>query len=116
LKELEKYPSQIGIDFTSNTQDTADISWAEALVAKIGDLDDQDTAEGTQCLPNNGGARGDNACSQKNDNFEDFSLRLNHEYKVGSEVKVELKEEIKRGSSVMLAIADYGHYGANRGG
>ncbi|WP_353286701.1 type IV secretion system protein [Wolbachia endosymbiont (group A) of Anthophora plumipes] len=110
---------QINIDFTINTKE--DISWAEALVAKIGDLDNQGTAvakigdldnqgtaKGMQCLPDNEvGARKDNVCSQISDNFKDFSLKLNHDYPIGS---------VTPGSSVMLAIADYGHYGANRGG
>lgn len=53
-----------------------DKSWAEALVAKIGDLDDQDTAKGIQCLPKKEGAKGDNMCSQigNNNKYEDFSL------------------------------------------
>ncbi|WP_341821875.1 type IV secretion system protein [Wolbachia endosymbiont (group A) of Ischnus inquisitorius] len=86
-----------------------DKSWAEALVAKIGDLGDQDTDKGMQCLPDNEvGARKDNVCSQISDNFEDFSLKLNSDYAVN--------DNVKYGSSVMLAIADYGDYGANRGG
>ncbi|WP_341816663.1 type IV secretion system protein [Wolbachia endosymbiont (group A) of Agelastica alni] len=108
LKKIEENkgdPKQINVDFTSNTE--KDISWAEALVAKIGDLDDQDTAKGTQCLPKEKGAKGDNVCSQIKDKFGDFSLRLNHDYPIGS---------VTLGSSVMLAIADYGHYEANRGG
>ncbi|MGL9717179.1 MAG: type IV secretion system protein [Wolbachia sp.] len=90
-------------------------SWAEALVAKISDPGDasipegkredmKGTAKGTQCLPEEKGARGDNVCSQITGDFKDFSLELNHDYEVG---KV---------GNVMLAIADYGHYGANRGG
>ncbi|WP_341818546.1 type IV secretion system protein [Wolbachia endosymbiont (group B) of Ennomos erosarius] len=108
LKRIEENkggPMQINVDFTSNTKQ--DISWAEALVAKIGDLGDQDTAQGTQCLPKKKGAKGDNVCSQIKDKFGDFSLRLNHDYPIGS---------VTLGSSVMLAIADYGHYEANRGG
>lgn len=109
LKKIEENkgdPKQINVDFTSNTE--KDISWAEALVAKIGDLDDQDTAKGMQCLPDNEvGARKDNVCSQISDNFEDFSLKLNSDYTV---------KNVTSGSSVMLAIADYGHYKANRGG
>ncbi|MBC6685874.1 type IV secretion system protein [Wolbachia pipientis] len=86
-----------------------DKSWAEALVAKIGDLDDQDTAKGIQCLPDNEiGPRRGNVCSKISDNFEDFSLKLNSDYAVN--------DNVKYGSSVMLAIADYGHYKANRGG
>ncbi|WP_341823470.1 type IV secretion system protein [Wolbachia endosymbiont (group A) of Agelastica alni] len=109
LKKIEENkgdPKQINVDFTSNTE--KDISWAEALIAKIGDLDDQDTAKGMQCLPDNEvGARKDNVCSQISDNFEDFSLKLNSDYTV---------KNVTSGSSVMLAIADYGHYKANRGG
>ncbi len=106
LKEVEDKLKQINVDFTSNTEE--DISWAEALVAKIGDLDNQGTAKGMQCLPDNEvGARKDNVCSQISDNFKDFSLKLNSDYTV---------KNVTSGSSVMLAIADYGHYGANRGG
>jgi type IV secretion system protein VirB6 len=107
LKEIERNKGQINIiDFTSDTRE--DISWAEALVAKIGNLDDQDTAQGIQCLPEEKGAKRNNACSQISDNFEHFSLKLNHDYPVN--------DNVESGSSVMLAIADYGHYGANRGG
>lgn len=106
IKENKEDPKQININLTSNTEE--DISWAEALVAKIGDLDNQGTAKGMQCLPDNEvGARKDNVCSQISDNFKDFSLKLNHDYPIGS---------VTPGSSVMLAIADYGNYGANRGG
>ena len=51
---------------------------------------------------------GDSVCSQVNYKFEDYSLRLNHDYIVNNSVET--------GSSLMLAIADYGYYGANRGG
>lgn len=108
LKRIEENkggPMQINVDFTSNTEE--DISWAEALVAKIGDLDNHDAAKGIQCLPEEKGAKGDNVCSQIKDEFGDFSLRLNHDYPIGS---------VTLGSSVMLAIADYGHYEANMGG
>lgn len=84
-----------------------DKSWAEALVAKIGDPDDKNTAKGIQCLPKKQGAKEDNVCSQIKDEFGNFSLRLNHDYPI---------ESVTHGSSVMLAIADYGHYEANRGG
>ncbi|MCA7010138.1 TrbL/VirB6 family protein [Wolbachia endosymbiont of Tribolium confusum] len=108
--ELKKIEEKKGnTDFTSSIEEgTEDISWAEALIAKIGDLDDQDTAKGTQCLPNEKGAEGDSVCSQVNYKFEDYSLRLNHDYIVNNSVET--------GSSLMLAIADYGYYGANRGG
>ncbi|WP_425386043.1 type IV secretion system protein [Wolbachia endosymbiont (group A) of Barypeithes pellucidus] len=105
IEENKRGPMQINVDFTSNTEE--DISWAEALVAKIGDLDNHDAAKGIQCLPEEKGAKGDNVCSQIKDEFGDFSLRLNHDYPIGS---------VTLGSSVMLAIADYGHYEANRGG
>lgn len=116
LKKIEENKGdfkQIDINLMSNSklnfkEDREDISWAEALVAKIGDLDDQDTAKGIQCLPNEKGAKGDNVCSQINYKFEDYSLRLNHDYIVNTSVET--------GSSLMLAIADYGYYGANRGG
>ncbi|WP_353279165.1 type IV secretion system protein [Wolbachia endosymbiont (group A) of Cydia amplana] len=87
-----------------------DKSWAEALVAKIGDPDDKNIAKGIQCLPKKEGAKGDNMCLQIGDNnkFEDFSLELNNDYPVN--------DEVTPGSSVMLAIADYGHYYYNRGG
>ncbi|WP_353278817.1 type IV secretion system protein [Wolbachia endosymbiont (group B) of Longitarsus flavicornis] len=99
--------NQVNIDFTLNTEE--DTSWAEALVAKIGDLDDQDTAQGTQCLPNEKGAEGDSVCSQIGDNFEHFSLKLNHDYKID-------EKDIIPGSSVMLAIASNGNYFLHRGG
>ncbi|WP_265026276.1 TrbL/VirB6 family protein [Wolbachia endosymbiont (group A) of Bibio marci] len=106
LKRIEENkggPMQINVDFTSNTE--KDISWAEALVAKIGDLGNQNTAKGIQCLPE----KKDNVCSQISDNFEDFSLKLNYDYLIDG-------EGITPGNSVILAIADYGNYGANRGG
>jgi type IV secretion system protein VirB6 len=107
LKEVEDKLKQINVDFTSNTEEN--ISWAEALVAKIGDLDDQDTAKGIQCLSDNEiGPRRGNVCSNISDNFEDFSLKLNSDYAVN--------DNVKYGSSVMLAIADHGHYKTNRGG
>ncbi|NSM56316.1 conjugal transfer protein TrbL [Wolbachia endosymbiont of Atemnus politus] len=107
IKENKEDPKQININLTSNTEE--DISWAEALVAKIGDLDNQGTAKGMQCLPDNEvGARKDNVCSQISDNFEDFSLRLNHNY--------EVNKGIKSGSDVMLAIASNGEYYLHRGG
>ncbi|WP_264707326.1 TrbL/VirB6 family protein [Wolbachia endosymbiont (group A) of Acrocera orbiculus] len=99
-----------------------DKSWAEALVAKISDPGDASISEGKrndmkgdakgiQCLPKRGEAGKEKndklVCSKISDNFEDFSLKLNHDYPIGS---------VTPGSSVMLAIADYGHYGANRGG
>lgn len=108
IKKNKGDPKQINIiDFASNTEE--DISWAEALVAKIGDLDDQDTAEGTQCLPEKKGAKGDNVCSQIGGNFEHFSLKLNHDYKID-------EKDIIPSSSVMLAIASNGNYQLHRGG
>ncbi|WP_353269971.1 type IV secretion system protein [Wolbachia endosymbiont (group A) of Myopa testacea] len=105
IKENKEDPKQININLTSNTEE--DISWAEALVAKVGDLGNQNTAKGIQCLPEEKGAKEDNVCSKISDDFEHFSLKLNHDYPIGS---------VTPGSSVMLAIADYGHYEANRGG
>ncbi|MGX9891634.1 type IV secretion system protein [Wolbachia endosymbiont of Protocalliphora sialia] len=117
LKKIEENKGdskQIDINLMSNSklnfkEDREDISWAEALVAKIGDLDDQDTAKGIQCLPNEKGAEGDNVCSQIGDNFEHFSLKLNHDYKID-------EKDIIPGSSVMLAIASNGNYFLHRGG
>lgn len=113
IEENKRDSKQIDINLISNSklnfkEDREDISWAEALVAKVGDLNNQDTAKGIQCLPNEKGAEGDNVCSQINYKFEDYSLRLNHDYIVNTSVET--------GSSLMLAIADYGYYGANRGG
>ncbi|WP_353288015.1 type IV secretion system protein [Wolbachia endosymbiont (group B) of Gerris lacustris] len=106
LKKIEE--NKDSTDFISNIEEeTEDISWAEALVAKIGDFDDQDTAKGIQCFPNEKGAKGDNVCSQINYKFEDYSLRLNHDYKI---------KGITPGSSVMLAIASNGNYQLYRGG
>ncbi|WP_265036959.1 TrbL/VirB6 family protein [Wolbachia endosymbiont (group A) of Anomoia purmunda] len=126
LKKIEKNkgdPKQINIiDFTSNTEE--DISWAEALVAKISDPGDASISEGKrndmkgdakgiQCLPKRGGAGKEKndklVCSKISDNFEDFSLKLNHDYTID-------EKDVAPGSNVMLAIADYGNYGANRGG
>lgn len=103
LKKMEE-----NVKAGSFTED--DKSWAEALVAKVGDLDNQDTAEGVQCLPKEKGAKEDNVCSQigSSNKFKDFSLELNNYYPVNGKVTP--------GSSVMLAVADYGHYAANRGG
>ncbi len=117
LKEIEENKrdsKQIDINLISNSklnfkEDREDISWAEALVAKIGDLDDQNTAKGIQCFPEKKGAKGDNVCSQIGDNFEHFSLKLNHDYKID-------EKDILHGSSVMLAIASNGNYQLHRGG
>jgi type IV secretion system protein VirB6 len=116
LKEIEENKGSTGFTSTSE-EDIENISWAEALVAKIGDLNDQDTAKGTQCLPKEKGA-GENdkrggydyvlKCSKTSNNFEDFSLRLNYNYEVNGGVPP--------GSNIMLAIAGYGFYGADRGG
>ncbi|VVC27566.1 Hypothetical protein CINCED_3A011643, partial [Cinara cedri] len=96
-------------------------SWAEALVAKIAssDIDYSNTpynsradmdinAKGTQCLPEKNGLKGDNICSKISKHFEDFSLQLNCDYPVNNDVKP--------GSSVMLAIANNGNYDGHRGG
>ncbi|WP_254229535.1 TrbL/VirB6 family protein [Wolbachia pipientis] len=112
IEENKRDSKQIDINLISNSklnfkEDRGDISWAEALVAKIGDFDDQDTAKGIRCFPNEKGAKGDNVCSQINYKFEDYSLRLNHDYKI---------KGITPGSSVMLAIASNGNYQLHRGG
>ncbi|MGL9757545.1 MAG: type IV secretion system protein [Wolbachia sp.] len=123
IKENKEASQQINvIDFTSHTEeDTGDISWAEALVAKINDPDKSDKEEGStvsnQCFPKEKGA-GENdkregydyvrKCSKTSDDFEDFSLRLNHNY--------EVNQGIKSGSDVMLAIASNGEYYLHRGG
>ncbi|WP_264730137.1 TrbL/VirB6 family protein [Wolbachia endosymbiont (group B) of Episyrphus balteatus] len=117
LKEIEENKrdsKQIDINLISNSklnfkEDREDISWAEALVAKVGDLNNQNTAKGIQCFPENKGAKGDNVCSQIGDNFEHFSLKLNHDYKID-------EKDIIPGSSVMLAIASNGNYFLHRGG
>jgi len=114
IKENKRDSKQIDINLISNSklnfkEDREDISWAEALVAKIGDLDDQNTAKGIQCFPEKKGAKGDNVCSQIGDNFEHFSLKLNHDYKID-------EKDILPGSSVMLAIASNGNYQLHRGG
>ncbi|WP_265015097.1 TrbL/VirB6 family protein [Wolbachia endosymbiont (group B) of Camptogramma bilineatum] len=117
LKEIKKNKrdsKQIDINLISNSklnfkEDREDISWAEALVAKVGDLNNQNTAKGIQCFPERKGAKGDNVCSQIGDNFEHFSLKLNHDYKID-------EKDIIPGSSVMLAIASNGNYQLHRGG
>ncbi|MDG7052272.1 MAG: type IV secretion system protein [Wolbachia endosymbiont of Alcedoecus sp.] len=125
LKEIKE--SKVSSGFTSTSEeDVENIFWAEALVAKIGNFDptknhrfdrENGGARGAQCLPREKGA-GENdkregydyvlKCSKISDNFEDFSLRLNYNYEVNGDVPP--------GSDVMLAIADYGFYGANSGG
>lgn len=113
LKEIEENKrdsKQIDINLISNsklnfTEDREDISWAEALVAKIGDLDDQNTV---QCLPKRKETSDGLVCSKISDNFRDFSLKLNHNYGVN--------KKVKPGSSVMLAIASNGNYSLHRGG
>ncbi|WP_264686702.1 TrbL/VirB6 family protein [Wolbachia endosymbiont (group B) of Rhopobota naevana] len=117
LKEIEENKrdsKQIDINLISNSklnfkEDREDISWAEALVAKVGDLNNQNTAKGIQCFPERKGAKGDNVCSQIGDNFEHFSLKLHHDYKID-------EKDILPGSSVMLAIASNGNYFLHRGG
>ncbi|NUX00927.1 conjugal transfer protein TrbL [Wolbachia endosymbiont of Madathamugadia hiepei] len=107
LKEIKENKGSTGFTSTGE-EDIENIFWAEALVAKIGSLEDQDTAQDTQCLPEEKGVKKDNVCSQISDNFEDFSLRLNYDYTV--------VDKVTPGSDVMLAIADYGCYRADRGG
>ncbi|WP_275602229.1 TrbL/VirB6 family protein [Wolbachia endosymbiont of Onchocerca gibsoni] len=119
LKEVKNRKNSKQVDIINFTLDTKDISWAEALVVKINNAGDasapeskrddmKDTAQGTQCLPEKKGAKGDNVCSQISNNFENFSLKLDNDYPVN--------DNVEPGSSVMLAIADYGHYYLNRGG
>ncbi|MCM1000771.1 MAG: type IV secretion system protein [Wolbachia endosymbiont of Melophagus ovinus] len=111
LKEIKESEGSTGFTSTSE-EDIENIFWAEALVAKIGSLEDQDTAQGAQCLPKEKGA-GKNGnqeykCSKTSDDFKDFSLRLNHNYEVNGDVPP--------GSDVMLAIASNGSYPLHRGG
>ncbi|WP_353276736.1 type IV secretion system protein [Wolbachia endosymbiont (group B) of Villa cingulata] len=104
LKKIEE--NKDNTDFISNIEEeTEDISWAEALVAKIGDLDDQNTV---QCFPKRKETSDGLVCSKISDNFRDFSLKLNHDYGVN--------KKVKPGSSVMLAIASNGNYFLHRGG
>lgn len=104
LKKIKE--NKDNTDFISNIEEeTEDISWAEALVAKIGDLDDQNTV---QCFPKRKETNDGLVCSKISDNFRDFSLKLNHDYGVN--------KKVKPGSSVMLAIASNGNYFLHRGG
>ncbi|MGL9757558.1 MAG: type IV secretion system protein [Wolbachia sp.] len=104
LKKIEE--NKDNTDFISNIEEeTEDISWAEALVAKIGDLDDQNTV---QCFPKRKETSDGLVYSNISDNFRDFSLKLNHDYGVN--------KKVKPGSSVMLAIASNGNYFLHRGG
>lgn len=114
IEENKRDSKQIDINLISNSklnfkEDREDISWAEALVAKVGDLNNQNTAKGIQCFPEKKGAKGNNVCSQIGDNFEHFSLKLNHDYKID-------EKDIIPGSSVMLSIASNGNYQLHRGG
>ncbi|WCR59372.1 MAG: hypothetical protein PG978_000808 [Wolbachia endosymbiont of Ctenocephalides felis wCfeF] len=112
LKEIKENKGSTGFTSTGE-EDIENIFWAEALVAKIGGSDNKNGgAKGAQCLPKEKGA-GENGnqeykCSKTSNDFEDFSLKLNHDY--------EVNENVKSGSNVMLAIADYGYYGVDRGG
>ncbi|WP_068652423.1 TrbL/VirB6 family protein [Wolbachia endosymbiont of Trichogramma pretiosum] len=104
LKKIEE--NKDNTDFISNIEEeTGDISWAEALVAKIGDLDDQNTV---QCFPKRKETSDGLLCSKISNDFRDFSLKLNHDY--------EINKKVKPGSSVMLAIASNGNYFLHRGG
>ncbi|WP_419214630.1 type IV secretion system protein [Wolbachia endosymbiont of Rhagoletis cingulata] len=104
LKKIEE--NKDNTDLISNIEEeTEDISWAEALVARIGDLDDQNTV---QCFPKRKETNDGLVCSKISDNFRDFSLKLNHDYGVN--------KKVKPGSSVMLAIASNGNYFLHRGG
>jgi type IV secretion system protein VirB6 len=110
LKEMEE-----NVKAGSFTED--DDSWAEALVAKIGNSGEVGDARGIQCLPKEKGAGENNKqgydytykCSKISDNFEDFSLKLNHDYSIDG-------KNVTPGSSVMLAIASNGSYHLHRGG
>ena len=116
LREIKDH-----LDSSSSNISIVDDAWAEALVAKIGDpysgyLDIQENKcnyilhniKGVQCLPNDEGAAGDSVCAKIKGDFENFSLRLNHDYIVNSKVKP--------GSNVMLGIAYNGASGFKRGG
>ncbi|MDD9331509.1 MAG: type IV secretion system protein [Wolbachia sp.] len=121
--DMYSYLDQVQDDLESSLKITND-SWAEALVAKVsnpytgdqgdGERDDmKDTARGTQCLPKDNGSEDDMMCSKISSNinkldFKDFSLKLNHDYKVN--------ESVTPGSSVMLAIASSGDYHLHGGG
>ncbi|MDG7052381.1 MAG: type IV secretion system protein [Wolbachia endosymbiont of Alcedoecus sp.] len=125
LKEIKESKGSSGFTSTSE-EDIENVFWAEALVAKIGNLDptrnrrfdrENGGARGAQCLPREKGA-GENdkregydyvlKCSKTSNDFEDFSLRLNHNY--------EVNEGVPPGSDVMLAIASNGSYPLHRGG
>jgi type IV secretion system protein VirB6 len=112
LKEIKENKGSAGFTSTGE-EDIENIFWAEALVAKVGGANSKNGgAKGAQCLPKEKGA-GKNGnqeykCSKTSNDFEDFSLRLNHNY--------EVNEGVPSGSDVMLAIADYGFYEADRGG
>ncbi|MHC3897460.1 UNVERIFIED_CONTAM: type IV secretion system protein [Wolbachia endosymbiont of Nasonia longicornis] len=110
IEENKRDSKQIDINLISNSklnfkEDRGDISWAEALVAKIGDLDDQNTV---QCFPKRKETSDGLVCSKISDNFRHFSLKLNHDYGIN--------KKVKPGSSVMLAIASNGNYFLHRGG
>jgi type IV secretion system protein VirB6 len=112
LKEIKENKGSTGFTSTGE-EDIENVFWAEALVAKIGGANSKNGgAKGAQCLPKEKGA-GKNGnqeykCSKTSNDFEDFSLRLNHNY--------EVNEGVPPGSNVMLAIAGYGYYVADRGG
>ena len=100
-------------------QDEGLFSWATGLIAKIDHSDEDYTnisynkrndmsvgSKGSQCLPS---GRSD-VCTKigAGKDFKDFSLELNHDYKVN--------DDVKPGSSLMLAIVDNNNRAANRGG
>ncbi|WFW29842.1 MAG: type IV secretion system protein [Wolbachia endosymbiont of Menacanthus eurysternus] len=122
IKENENNSNTILMD-----EKNTDIIWAEALVAKIGNSDliknlefdtKNDNIKSVQCLPKEKNTTGsyeqkkyDSSmlkCSKPSNNFEDFSLRLNHSYKVN--------ENVLPNSDVMLAIANHGFYEFNKRG
>ncbi|APR98355.2 TrbL/VirB6 family protein [Wolbachia endosymbiont of Folsomia candida] len=120
--DMYSHLNKVKKELTDDKDSTLDqnASWAEALVAKIAPsmnydntpendrLDIRNDAEGTQCLPQGTGANGDSVCSKIDNDFEHFSLRLNYDYTVNT--------NIEPGSSVMLGIADHGASGFKRGG
>ncbi|WP_333023220.1 TrbL/VirB6 family protein [Wolbachia endosymbiont of Pentidionis agamae] len=87
-------------------------SWAEALIAKIGDSDATNkmnhNSKGLQCLPKKKGANDNMKCSRKtDDDFKKYSSELSKDYTV---------DKVTPGSNVMLAIADNKNFYRNRGG
>lgn len=91
------------------------LSIAEGLIGKISNpytdssVDILYNATGTQCLPQDKGAKDNSVCSEIGSDFTDFSLELNHDYTINS--------EIMPGSNVMLGIVhNDASAGLKRGG